>query len=59
MYSSWAEFLLEHPLSWPSIGKCPTRTLLRQGAWAYRFRARAAAAADDDDDDAHSVLLSG
>ena len=58
MYSSWAEFLLEHPLSWPSIGKCPTRTLLRQGAWAYRFRARAAAA-DDDDDDAHSVLLSG
>jgi len=59
MYSSWAEFLLEHPLSWPSIGKCPTRTLLRQGAWAYRFRARAAAAAAADDDDAHSVLLSG
>ena len=56
MYSSWGEFLLEHPLSWASIGKCPTRTLLRQGAWAYRFRARAAAA---DDDDAHSVLLSG
>jgi len=41
MYTKWTEFLAEHPGSWSTLTKCPTKAILEGGAWQMRIRAEA------------------
>lgn len=52
MYPRWTAFLAEHPGSWSQLAKCPSPTLYKDGAWAYRFKASR-------NGRSHTVLLSG
>jgi len=45
-YEAWAAFLLRHPGSWSSLGRCPAPALYDGGSWRYKFVATGSSAPD-------------
>ncbi|CAE7945077.1 unnamed protein product [Symbiodinium sp. KB8] len=39
MYPRWGAFIAEHPGSWSTLTQCPTKSVFKDGSWAYRFKA--------------------